>query len=76
MAAADAQRGVAATGSRPGTAARRSYGMPLLVLSAPDVHRLLGYPDCVAAMRAGLLALAAGRAEQPLRSLARRARRA
>ena len=45
--------------------------MPLLVLSAPDVHELLGYPDCVAAMRSGLTALAAGQAEQPLRVIIR-----
>jgi ornithine cyclodeaminase len=41
--------------------------LPLLVLSAPEVHRLLGYADCVAALRSGLGALAAGRADQPLR---------
>jgi ornithine cyclodeaminase/alanine dehydrogenase-like protein (mu-crystallin family) len=45
--------------------------MALLVLSAADVHRLLGYPDCVAVMRSGLSALAAGRADQPLRVMIR-----
>ena len=45
--------------------------MPLLVLSAADVHRLLGYPDCVAVMRSGLGALAAGQADQPLRVIIR-----
>jgi ornithine cyclodeaminase/alanine dehydrogenase-like protein (mu-crystallin family) len=45
--------------------------LPLLVLSAPDVHRLLGYPDCVAVMRSALSALAAGRADQPLRVIIR-----
>jgi ornithine cyclodeaminase/alanine dehydrogenase-like protein (mu-crystallin family) len=45
--------------------------LPLLVLSASDVHALLGYPDCVAAMRSGLTALAAGHAEQPLRVIIR-----
>jgi len=45
--------------------------LPLLVLSAPDVRRLLGYPDCVAVLRSGLSALAAGRADQPLRVIIR-----
>jgi ornithine cyclodeaminase/alanine dehydrogenase-like protein (mu-crystallin family) len=45
--------------------------LPLLVLSGPDIRRLLGYPDCVAAMRSGLSALAAGQAEQPLRAVIR-----
>jgi ornithine cyclodeaminase/alanine dehydrogenase-like protein (mu-crystallin family) len=45
--------------------------LPLLVLSAPEVHALLSYPDCVAAMRSGLSALAGGRAEQPLRTIIR-----
>jgi hypothetical protein len=31
--------------------------LPLLVLSGPEVHRLLGYADCVAALRSGLGAL-------------------
>jgi ornithine cyclodeaminase len=47
--------------------------VPLLVLSAPEVHALLGYPDCVAAMRSALTALAAGQADQPLRVMARMA---
>jgi ornithine cyclodeaminase len=45
--------------------------LPLLVLSAPEVHRLLGYADCVAALRSGLAALAAGQADQPLRMIVR-----
>jgi ornithine cyclodeaminase/alanine dehydrogenase-like protein (mu-crystallin family) len=45
--------------------------LPLLVLSAPEVHRLLGYADCVAALRSGLSALAAGQADQPLRAIIR-----
>ncbi|MGH3393058.1 MAG: ornithine cyclodeaminase family protein [Streptosporangiaceae bacterium] len=45
--------------------------MPLLVLSGPEVHRLLGYADCVAALRSGLGALAAGQADQPLRVIVR-----
>jgi ornithine cyclodeaminase/alanine dehydrogenase-like protein (mu-crystallin family) len=45
--------------------------MKLLVLSAADVHELLGFGDCVDAMRAGLTALAAGRANQPLRVINR-----
>jgi len=32
--------------------------MKLLVLSAPDVHELLGYSQCADAMRAALAALA------------------
>ncbi len=43
----------------------------LLVLSASDVHAALGYPECADAMRAALLALAAGRAEMPLRTVTR-----
>jgi ornithine cyclodeaminase/alanine dehydrogenase-like protein (mu-crystallin family) len=43
--------------------------VPLLVLSARDVHELLGYRDCVAVMRDALIALAGGAAEQPLRSV-------
>jgi len=39
----------------------------LLVLSAIDVHQLLGYGDCVAAVRDALAELAAGQAYQPLR---------
>jgi ornithine cyclodeaminase len=45
--------------------------LPLLVLSAPDVHELLRYPDCVAVMRSALSALAAGQADQPLRVIIR-----
>jgi ornithine cyclodeaminase/alanine dehydrogenase-like protein (mu-crystallin family) len=36
--------------------------MKLLVLSAPDVHELLGYDQCADAMRVALVALASGRA--------------
>ena len=43
--------------------------MRLLVLSAEDVHALLGYDDCAEAMRGALIALASGRAEQPLRTI-------
>ena len=45
--------------------------MPLLVLSDADTRKLLGFPDCVDAMRIALAGLAAGRAGQPLRSIAR-----
>ncbi len=45
--------------------------MPLLVLSDADVRQLLSYPDCVAVVRSALVGLAEGRADQPLRSLAR-----
>ena len=45
--------------------------MPLLVLSDADVRQLLSYPDCVAVVRTALVGLAEGRADQPLRSLAR-----
>ncbi len=41
----------------------------LLVLSAADVHALLGYPECADAMRDALTALATGRADQPLRTV-------
>jgi ornithine cyclodeaminase len=41
----------------------------LLVLSAADVHAALGYADCAQAMRDALTALAAGRAQQPLRTV-------
>jgi ornithine cyclodeaminase/alanine dehydrogenase-like protein (mu-crystallin family) len=47
--------------------------MKLLVLSAADVHATLGSGDCVAAVRAGLTALATGRAQQPLRVVIRSA---
>jgi ornithine cyclodeaminase/alanine dehydrogenase-like protein (mu-crystallin family) len=42
---------------------------PLLVLSAADVHAVLGYGECAQAMRDALTALAAGRAQQPLRTV-------
>ncbi len=45
--------------------------MPLLVLSAADVHAVLGYADCATAMRRVLTALASGRAQQPLRTVIR-----
>jgi ornithine cyclodeaminase/alanine dehydrogenase-like protein (mu-crystallin family) len=45
--------------------------MRLLVLSAADVHELLGYAECADAMRDALAALASGRAEQPLRTVVR-----
>jgi ornithine cyclodeaminase len=41
--------------------------MKLLVLSARDVHELLGFAECGDAVAAGLIALACGQAEQPLR---------
>ena len=43
--------------------------MALLVLSATDVHAVLDYADCAAAMRRALTALASGRAQQPLRTV-------
>jgi ornithine cyclodeaminase/alanine dehydrogenase-like protein (mu-crystallin family) len=43
----------------------------LLVVSADDVHALLSYDECAAAMRGALRALAAGRAQQPLRTIIR-----
>jgi ornithine cyclodeaminase/alanine dehydrogenase-like protein (mu-crystallin family) len=43
--------------------------MPLLVLSAADVHAVLGYAECAQVMRDALIALAAGRAQQPLRTV-------
>jgi ornithine cyclodeaminase len=43
--------------------------MSLLVLSASDVHEALSPADCVAAMRSVLAALAAGEAQQPLRTV-------
>ncbi len=43
--------------------------MDLLVLSAADVHAVLDYADCAAAMRRALAALASGRAQQPLRTV-------
>jgi len=41
----------------------------LLVLSAADVHAVLGYAECAEAMRGALTALAAGQAQQPLRTV-------
>lgn len=43
----------------------------MLVLSASDVHAVLSYAECADAMRAALLALAAGRAQMPLRMVSR-----
>jgi ornithine cyclodeaminase/alanine dehydrogenase-like protein (mu-crystallin family) len=43
--------------------------VPMLVLSAADVHAALDYADCAAAMRRALTALASGRAQQPLRTV-------
>jgi ornithine cyclodeaminase/alanine dehydrogenase-like protein (mu-crystallin family) len=43
----------------------------LLVLSASDVHAALSYAECADAMRAALLALAAGRAQMPQRTVSR-----
>ena len=43
----------------------------LLVLSARDVHAALSFAECADAMRAALLALAAGRAQMPLRTVTR-----
>ncbi|HEY5017466.1 MAG TPA: ornithine cyclodeaminase family protein [Streptosporangiaceae bacterium] len=45
--------------------------MKLLVLSASDIHQLLGYGQCADAMRTALGALASGQASQPLRSIVR-----
>ena len=45
--------------------------MPLLVLSADDVHRLLPVEASIAAMREALLALARGEVHQPLRTVIR-----
>jgi len=43
--------------------------MELLVLSAADVHAVLDYADCAAAMRRALALLASGGAQQPLRTV-------
>ena len=43
--------------------------MKLLVLSAADVHELLGYGECAEAMRGALTALASGQAQQPRRTV-------
>jgi ornithine cyclodeaminase/alanine dehydrogenase-like protein (mu-crystallin family) len=45
--------------------------MNLLVLSAADVHAVLGYRECAVAMREALAALQGGQAEQPLRTVLR-----
>jgi ornithine cyclodeaminase/alanine dehydrogenase-like protein (mu-crystallin family) len=45
--------------------------MRLLVVSAADVHSLLGYGECADAMRAALTAVQLGRAHQPLRTVMR-----
>jgi ornithine cyclodeaminase/alanine dehydrogenase-like protein (mu-crystallin family) len=45
--------------------------MSLVVLSAADVHALLGHAECAQAMRAVLIALQEGRAQQPLRTVLR-----
>jgi len=45
--------------------------MPILVLSHQEVLRLLPMKECVARMRAALIALAAGEAYQPLRTIIR-----
>lgn len=39
------------------------------MLSAADVHAVLDYADCAAAMRQALAALGSGRAQQPLRTV-------
>ncbi len=43
----------------------------LLVLSARDVHALLGYRECANAIREALIALQAGQAQMPLRTVIR-----
>jgi ornithine cyclodeaminase/alanine dehydrogenase-like protein (mu-crystallin family) len=45
--------------------------MSLLVLSAADVHALLGPAECADAMRSALAALQTGSAQQPLRTVLR-----
>ena len=45
--------------------------MRLLVLSSSDVRALLGHAECADAMRSALIALQAGRAQQPLRTVLR-----
>jgi ornithine cyclodeaminase/alanine dehydrogenase-like protein (mu-crystallin family) len=45
--------------------------MKLVVLSARDVHALLRYDECAAAMRAALTALQSGQAQMPLRTVIR-----
>jgi ornithine cyclodeaminase/alanine dehydrogenase-like protein (mu-crystallin family) len=43
--------------------------MKLLALSGAEVHELLGYGECVSAMRTALAGLARGQADQPLRAM-------
>jgi ornithine cyclodeaminase/alanine dehydrogenase-like protein (mu-crystallin family) len=43
----------------------------LLILSGRDVHALLGYRECARAMREALIALQAGQAQMPLRTIIR-----
>ncbi len=45
--------------------------MKLLVLSGRDVHALLGFRECAAVMREALIALQAGQAQMPLRTVIR-----
>ncbi len=45
--------------------------MKLLVLGARDVHGLLSYGECAAAMRDALAAFASGQVHQPLRTIIR-----
>ena len=45
--------------------------MRLLVVSGRDVHALVGYRECADAMRAALVAVQDGRADQPLRTVLR-----
>jgi ornithine cyclodeaminase/alanine dehydrogenase-like protein (mu-crystallin family) len=45
--------------------------MKLLILSGRDVHALLGYRECASAMREALIALQAGQAQMPLRTIVR-----
>jgi ornithine cyclodeaminase/alanine dehydrogenase-like protein (mu-crystallin family) len=49
--------------------ARAGLTVSLLVLSAADVHAVLDYADCAAAMRRALTALVSDRAQQPLRTV-------
>ena len=45
--------------------------MKILVLSARDVHELLGYRECADVMRQALADLARGQIQQPLRTVVR-----
>ena len=45
--------------------------MKILVLSARDVHKLLGYRECADVMRQALADLARGQIQQPLRTVVR-----